>query len=110
MKIVYICAPLSGDIGRKHDRTMEAVKRIMEEYRQGGKELPLLFVPHLAFLTLSFDFQGELDREWGVKMCLKMVELCDEMMVIGGELTMGMMKETERAWELGKIVTRRTDL
>lgn len=109
MRCVYICAPLAGDIRSNHGRVVRSMFNLIREYDM-GREKPLFLVPHFILLNISFDMMGEIDREWGMEMCIELVRMSDEVIVLGDTMTAGMNREVEEAQRKGIIVTRRRDL
>jgi hypothetical protein len=100
---LYVCAPLSGDISKNCDAVDRKLKQMANAGRLEGK---VPWVPHLALLGLTFTMQGELNREWGMEICLHMVKWSDEVLVLGHVMTEGMKEEIKLAEKLGKPVRR----
>jgi hypothetical protein len=109
-KMFYICAPLGGDIKKNVERVKKAMKEMIRQYKQAVVEMPTFVVPHFALQNLSFDDNGEIDRKWGMKMCMDLLRMCDEVIVIGEEVTAGMKMEMEEAGVRGIRMIRRREL
>ncbi len=110
---IYVCAPLAGNVVENHTKAVKAVKKLEKEWKNSHNDniLPLFIVPHLFLLHITYDFiAGEIDRKWGMACCLSMVRMCDSLIVVGKNITMGMREEIEYALILGKKVERREDL
>lgn len=87
------------------ERVKRAIRQLCREY-EGRSDAPLFFSPHLDIYPQSI-LHGD---EWGMAMCLEMVGRCDEIVMLGRDVTSGMSDEGVRAVELHKKVTRRFDL
>lgn len=98
--IVFICSPFRGDV---ETNTSNARRYCHLAFEQGG----IPFAPHLLF-TQFLDDSKAVERDAGICMGLKMLELCDELWSFG-QPTKGMLMEIARATELGKRI-RRFDL
>jgi len=111
MRVVYVCAPLAGNIEANVKHVVKAVDRLVLEYRSNEyKEMPMFLVPHFALHGITFNMEGETDRKWGMECCIEMVGMAQEMVVIGDHITAGMAEEMKRAFRMGIKVTRRSDL
>jgi hypothetical protein len=108
--LVYVCAPLGGNVKHNMKRVRQAVEKLKEvhssywSHDMGSR--PFLFVPHFAMNGLTFHESSELesDREHGMRMCLHMVRMCDEMCVVGNEITKGMREEIDEAHKWSKKI------
>lgn len=112
-KHIYVCAPLKGDVKANHERVVKAVKKLIKEWddSHGSHVKPLFIVPHFVMRDVTYDMEkGESNREWGMECCLELVSMCDELVVIGDNVTSGMWDEIQRAMAMGKKVERRIDL
>jgi hypothetical protein len=110
---IYVCAPLAGAVMANHKRVEMAVNKLAEEWKRthGDDIRPLFIVPHFTMRHITYDLiDGELDREWGMACCLELVRMCDTLIVVGSDITMGMSKEIDYALTLNKKVERRDDL
>lgn len=95
--IVFICSPYRGDI---ETNSQNARRYCRFAYEQGG----IPFAPHLLF-TQFLDDSKEDERNAGIAMGTAMLELCDEVWVLGGP-TPGMRMEIDAALRAGKPVRR----
>lgn len=110
MHIIYICAPLGGDIRENVKRVIIAISKLRVEYsRINPNKMPLILAPHLALQMVTFDFDGE-DRKWGMECCMELLRWVDEVIVVGDLITPGMRQEIDGALMLRKVITRRKDL
>jgi hypothetical protein len=110
-RIVYVCAPLKGNIAGNVAHVQRAVRTLSDEYHSNGvHKMPILIVPHFALCGVTFDLNGEMDRKWGMECCLGLLQLSDELLVIGDRITAGMAEEMEMAFRMGIKVTRRAEL
>ena len=88
-KLVYICAPLRGDV----EKNIEFVRQKAREVFQAG-DVPVC--PHLI-ADLRDPKRDQAVREMG----LRLVEACQEVHVYGPEWTEGMWAEIRHAMDLG---------
>jgi len=93
MKMIYICAPLRGDI----EQNIEFVRQKAQEVFYQG-DIPIC--PHLMFPPIADATNPEQD-ETARKMGLELIRHCDEMHVYGSEWTSGMWAEIKYAKQLG---------
>ena len=89
MKMVYICSPLRGDI----DENIKRATRYCEFAANCGV-IPL--APHVAWNGIFNDTIPE-KRELALKLGLELLHRCDEVWVMGGEISQGMRSEIEAA-------------
>lgn len=94
---VYICSPLRGD--HEHNIQM-AIKHCRAVALYG--DIPV--APHI-YCTQFLDDNIEDERNLGMDIGLKMLEMCDCMLVYGEHISDGMRREIDRAREL-KIPVR----
>ena len=71
-------------------------KAVMEGYN--------VFCPHI-FFTQFLDDDKPSEREIGMAAGLEQLKLCDELWVVGNNITEGMSREIAIAGELGKRIT-----
>lgn len=91
-KLVYICAPLRGDV----EKNIEFARQKAQEVFQSG-DIPIC--PHLMFPPIADPgdpVQDQAAREMG----LKLLESCQEVHVYGSEWTEGMWAEIQQAMDL----------
>lgn len=93
MKMVYLASPLRGDYDRNIERAVEYSRLVSE-----CGLLPL--APHIIFSQWCNDTVPE-QREQGLKLGLALLEKCDEMWVMGKEISQGMQGEIDFAREHG---------
>lgn len=92
-KLVYVCAPLRGDV----EANIEFVKaKAAELFRQGY--IPIC--PHLMFPPVA-DVNNPAQDEQARKMGLQLIGLCSRVNVYGPEWTDGMWAEIHRAEKMG---------
>lgn len=92
-KLVYICAPLRGEA----EQNFALAKETAREVFQGG-DIPIC--PNLLF-TLIAAPSDPVQEQAAQKMCLRLVELCQQVNVYGPVLTPEMQAEAQRAHDLG---------
>ena len=92
-KLVYICAPLRGDV----ERNIEFARQKAQEVFQSGN-IPLC--PHLMFPPIA-DPENPIQDQAAREMGLRLVETCQQVNVYGPEWTEGMWAEIHRSMELG---------
>ena len=92
-KLVYICAPLRGDV----ERNIEFARQKAQEVFQAGN-IPLC--PHLMFPPIA-DPENPIQDQAAREMGLRLVETCQQVNVYGPEWTEGMWAEIHRSMELG---------
>lgn len=92
-KLVYICAPLRGDV----EKNIEFARQKAQEVFQAG-DIPVC--PHLMFPPIAdpeHPAQDQAAREMG----LRLVESCQQVRVCGSTITEGMRAEIQLAQEQG---------
>lgn len=92
-KLVYICAPLRGDV----EKNIEFARRKAQEVFQGGN-IPLC--PHLMFPPIA-DPENPVQDQAAREIGLRLVETCQQVNVYGTKWTEGMREEIRCAMELG---------
>lgn len=92
-RLVYICAPLRGDV----ERNIEYARQHAREVFQVG-EVPIC--PHLMFPPIA-DPGNPSEDQAARDMGLRLVALCQQVNVYGGECTAGMQEEISLARNLG---------
>ena len=92
-KLVYICAPLRGDV----EKNIEFVRQKAQEVFQAG-DIPVC--PHLMFPPIA-DPENPQQDQAAREMGLRLVESCQEVHVYGPEWTEGMWAEIRHAMDLG---------
>lgn len=93
MKMVYLASPLRGDYEGNIKKAVEYSRLVSE-----CGLLPL--APHIIFSQWCNDTIPE-QREQGLKLGLSLLEKCDEMWVMGKEVSQGMQGEVDFAREHG---------
>lgn len=92
-KLVYICAPLRGDV----EKNIEFARQKAQEVFQAG-DIPVC--PHLMFPPIA-DPENPVQDQAARDMGLRLVESCQEVHVYGPEWTEGMWAEIRHAMDLG---------
>ena len=92
-KLVYICAPLRGDV----EKNIEFARQKAQEVFQAG-DIPVC--PHLMFPPVA-DPENPQQDQAARDMGLRLVESCQEVHVYGLEWTEGMWAEIRHAMDLG---------
>lgn len=92
-KLVYICAPLRGDV----EKNIEFARQKAQEVFQAG-DIPVC--PHLMFPPVA-DPENPVQDQAAREMGLRLVESCQEVHVYGPEWTEGMWAEIRHAMDLG---------
>lgn len=92
-KLVYICAPLRGDV----EKNIEFARQKAREVFQAG-DVPVC--PHLMFPPIA-DPRDPVQDQAAREMGLRLVEFCGEVRVYGPEWTEGMWAEIRHATALG---------
>ena len=92
-KLVYICAPLRGDV----EKNIEFAKQKAKEVFQSGN-IPVC--PHLMFPPIA-DPENPIQDQAAREMGLRLVEACQQVNVYGPEWTEGMWAEIHHAMDLG---------
>ncbi len=92
-KLVYICAPLRGDV----EKNIEFARQKAQEVFQAG-DIPVC--PHLMFPPIA-DPENPQQDQAAREMGLRLVESCQEVHVYGPEWTEGMWAEIRHAMDLG---------
>ena len=92
-KLVYICAPLRGDV----EKNIEFARQKAQEVFQAG-DIPVC--PHLMFPPIA-DPENPVQDQAAREMGLRLVESCQQVNVYGPEWTEGMWAEIRHAMDLG---------
>lgn len=92
-KLVYICAPLRGDV----EKNIEFARQKAQEVFQAG-DIPVC--PHLMFPPIADPKNPQQDQA-ARDMGLRLVASCQEVHVYGSEWTEGMWAEIRHAMDLG---------
>ena len=92
-KLVYICAPLRGDV----EKNIEFARQKAQEVFQTG-DIPIC--PHLMFPPIA-DPENPVQDQAAREMGLRLVESCQQVNVYGTEWTEGMLAEIRHAMDLG---------
>ena len=92
-KLVYICAPLRGDV----EKNIEFARQKAQEVFQAG-DIPVC--PHLMFPPVA-DPENPQQDQAAREMGLRLVESCQQVNVYGPEWTEGMWAEIRHAMDLG---------
>lgn len=101
-KLVYICAPYSGDIEKNIEQANKYAKFV---YRHGF--IPI--APHNLFPFIKNETSEE-ERKWALFADLAVLEKCDILVLCSKELTAGMRAEVEYANEHDIRVTFLDDI
>lgn len=88
-KLVYISAPLRGDVEKNIEFARSKAKEVFAE-----GHIPIC--PHLMFPPIA-DPSNPIEDKQAMQMCLKLLERCNEMRVYSGEWTEGMWQEIHHA-------------
>lgn len=92
MKMVYIASPFKGDY---ETNTKNAL-----EYCKTATEMGVIpIAPHLLFSRWCDD-KVPIERERGLELGLELLAKCDEIWVMGKDISQGMRDEIDRAFEL----------
>lgn len=92
MKLVYICSPLRGDMEANLKRAMR-----YNAYAAGCGVIPI--APHVAWNGVFDDTNPE-KRETALRLGLELLKRCDEVWVMGNEVSEGMQGEIDEAEKL----------
>lgn len=84
---VYVCHPFGGDPVRNAERVRDICADLV---REG-------FVPVAPALYLPQFITEESERELALRLCLELLDDCDEVRVYGSDITDGMRREIARA-------------
>lgn len=91
-QLVYICAPLRGDIQKNIEFARQKAKEVFDT-----GDIPVC--PHLLFPPIADPNNPEQDQR-ALEMCLKLIERCHRVQVYGAEWTEGMWQEIHHAERL----------
>ncbi len=91
-QLVYICAPLRGDVMANVEFARQKAKEVFD-----AGDIPIC--PHLMFPPIADPDNPEQDLS-ALEMCLKMIGRCHRMHVYGAEWTEGMWQEIHHAERL----------
>ena len=90
-KIVYICSKFSGD----EQHNVEMARRYCRY------AVDLGFVPLAPHLLLPQFLSEKRERALAIQIDLRLLEVCQELWVCGDEISDGMMREIDRATDMG---------
>ena len=88
-KLVYICAPLRGDVEKNIAFAKEKAREVFLE-----NNIPIC--PHLMFPPIA-DPNNPIEDEKALAMCKALIDRCSEIRVYGPEWTSGMWEEINYA-------------
>lgn len=94
MKLVYICSPFRGDTEVNTKRATQYCA-----YAAGCGVIPI--APHVAWNGI-FDDEVPEKHETALKLGIELLKRCDEVWVMGNEITQGMQGEINEAHRLHK--------
>lgn len=97
-KIVYIASPYAGDVEGNVEFAKAACRLAMA---QGSTPV----AAHLLYPQMLDDTVPE-QRELGVRLGLKLLEVCSELWLCGSRISSGMQEELKAAWKYGIPVRR----
>ena len=92
--VVYICSPYAGDI---EGNTYRA--QVYSRFAVTKHAVPI--APHLLFPQFMND---DTERELALFMGIILLTKCKEMWVFGTTVSDGMLREIEKAKQMGKII------
>lgn len=92
-KLVYICAPLRGDV----EENIEFARQKAQEVFRAG-DIPVC--PHLMFPPIA-DPENPIQDQAARDMGLRLVESCQQVNVYGLKWTQGMQAEIDYAMDMG---------
>lgn len=93
MKKIFICSPYRGDV----EKNVELARRVAHYAIYKG-DIPI--APHLYFPQF-LDEDSQADRIHGIKMGVQLMKDCDELWLVGTNITSGMEYELEEAKKIG---------
>lgn len=94
----YICSPLSADTEKGIIHNMEMAKFYLKRMREIYH--CRTFASH-AHLPLMLDDTIPEEREVALQIGMKMLRLCDTLIICGRRISAGMVKEIKAAFALG---------
>ena len=92
-KLIYIASPYAGDI---ETNTAFAKKACRYAIHQGHTPIAV----HLLYPQMLDDAEPP-EREIGLRLGHRVLEVCDELWLCGGRVSSGMAREIEEAQRLG---------
>lgn len=90
-KIVYICHPYSDDPGGNREKVARICERIVDLVSCND----VVPIPVHLYMHQFMDEPAHSDMV--LEMCLKIVDVCNEVWVIGNKISDGMREEINRA-------------
>lgn len=100
MRTVFVCSPyraVGPDKKNKMKNNIDVAKRVCRKATLEGYQVAC---PHL-FYSQFLDDDIPNEREIGINAGLSLLELSDEIWVVGNRITEGMSREIAKAGELG---------
>lgn len=95
-RITFICSPYRGDVEYNVNQA-----QLMSKYIAYQNDVPI--APHLLF-TQFLDDNDYQHREMALKMNKRIIDICDVVLVMEGEITEGMQIEIDYAKSIGKEI------
>ena len=97
-RTIYVCHAFTGGDGAK--KNIAAVKMITRNIADYGD------IPISPILYLPQVYDETTERTQAMAMCLKLLELCDQVQVHGNVISAGMIEELAHAVKLGKPIVQ----
>lgn len=104
-KLLYVCAPLSGDIQGNLKRAERWLKYLRE-----SDSTNTYIAPWIADIYSGADDSDPEARERGLVDCETVVRRCDAVVLVGGRISSGMQRERDAAVAAGRSVFDYTDM
>lgn len=88
-KKVYVCSPLSDPDPQKVEQNMTAARNYAAALQAEGYRA---YAPH-GYIPLLLMDSDPTERAIAMKLCLAILDICDELRVYGNRITKGMKEE-----------------
>lgn len=95
MKLIYVCSPYRGDFKKNVAYAQKACRTVVN-----CNQIPI--APHLYFPQFMYE---STERELALEFNKRLIEVCDKLVVFGGNITDGMQFEIDYAVSIGKDVS-----
>ena len=91
LRIVYICSPYSGDVGRNIEKACRYSRYAVDEG----------CVPVTPHLYMPLFISEESERNLAISLDLRLMDVCSELWVCGDVISEGMRREMAYAADVG---------
>ena len=99
MKLLYLAAPISGDVSANIDRALRWLAFLARTMPENA-----VTAPWVSNLLAGEDDNDPKQRERGLRNCCAIASRFDGVILVGGRVSAGMARERVAAEQAGKLV------